>query len=578
MKAAARTLACLGAAAVLLGGCTGIPRSSAPQVVQPVGIAQPISPAAITPQPGADPRSIVTGFLANNVTDDEHHSAARAYLTPEAKNRWSDTTVTVVDNPQVGNFGADDTVTVLGHEIGTVDSSGIYSPSLQGDGTGTGGVAVRVSFGLKLVDGQWRIDALQNGLIMSAEEFQQHYQQHVVYFYDLAEKHLVPDPRFSPLIDPALLATWLMAQFVAGPREQLQSAVSTELPAQTDPRRVTVTLGTVIQIEVPGASQLDPNTRGRLAAQVASTLDQVSPGSPMSITDGGRPITIPSLSGDRFTAAVFSDALSPVNRLPTLYYVDKGAVLDGQGRPLPGAVGKGLYQLTSVALAGVGGSSALSIAGTTGPAGDASLLIGNVTNGLKPTGVVGPLSRPAWVPNLDEVWVGDGGALYRVGLDGSVTPVTATATSGKISGRFAAVRLSPEGSRVAVVLTADDGTSQIWVGAVVRAAGAVRVSNLEPISPQGVAITDVAWNDQLKLFAIGKEIATGEPSVYEVQCDGSRWTSRGIGNLPPPDSITVAENVVAAVSAGGTVWMQHAGGWIGATTDTTYGTNPVYLE
>ena len=74
--------------------------------------------------------------------------------------------------------------------------------------------------------------------------------------------------------------------------------------------------------------------------------------------------------------------------------------------------------------------------------------------------------------------------------------------AGKASGQVVAVRISPDGGRVALVLTTS-GSSQIYVGNIVRSANQVSVNDLQPISPQGVDVTDVAWNDQLKLFATG---------------------------------------------------------------------------
>jgi dipeptidyl aminopeptidase/acylaminoacyl peptidase len=177
--------------------------------------------------------------------------------------------------------------------------------------------------------------------------------------------------------------------------------------------------------------------------------------------------------------------------------------------------------------------------------------------------------------------VGDGPLVYRVQLNGRRSVVPVTGTNGAVSGRVTALRFSPEGTRVAVVLTATDGTAQVWVGSVVRTraqGGQVRVDSLEPVTPQGVAVTDVAWNDQLKLFAIGRDLTTGDPSVYEVQVDGSLWTPRGISNLPVPDSITVAQNEVAWVSAGGTVWAQQASAWTSRGTEGAFCTNPIYLE
>jgi hypothetical protein len=131
------------------------------------------------------------------------------------------------------------------------------------------------------------------------------------------------------------------------------------------------------------------------------------------------------------------------------------------------------------------------------------------------------------------------------------------------------------------VITASDGTAQVWVGSVVRNQAQVRVDSLEQITPQGIAIKDVAWNDSLKLFVIGRAVSSGDTNIFEVQVDGSLWTPRNITNLPQaPDSITVAENQVAWVSAGTTVWVQSAGSWAnpGPGNGQTNGVNPVYLE
>lgn len=565
-------------ALIVLTGCTGVPSSSRPEIITSLGAVQPVVPAAVTPQPGAEPRSIVAGFLANNATSDAHHLAARAFLTSEATNRWSDTTVTIVDSPQVGNPNNDNKVTVTGRLVGTIDGSGIYTPSLQGDGRGGGGAPVSLTFGLKQNNGQWRIDTLQNGLFISDSQFQGFYQQRTVYFYDQAEEHLVPDPRFSSLQDPTLLATWLMAQLAEGARADLQSATNTELPAQTDPRRVTAALGPVIKIEIPGASQLAPGTRDRLAAQVAMTLLPVASGTTISITDGGRAVTIPR-SGVTFTSTIFSDAIAPANEIPPLYYInDRGLVIGPDGTALPGPLGNGQYDMNAVGLARINGSATLLVAGTVGRAQAQTLYLGTDTGPLHPTSVTGVLSRPAWVPNQPEVWIGAAKTLYRVTTSGAARIVEIATTSGKLSGQITAVRFSPEGARIAIVLRTADNLGQIWLGSVVRADNSVRVSNLQQISPQGATITDIAWNDQLKLFAVGRDIG-GLPNVYELQSDGSLWTPRGIPNLPgAPDSITVAENVVASVSVANTVWIQRGGSWVSPAGGTTHGSNPVYLE
>lgn len=565
----------LAAAAALLSACAGVPSSSSPQIVQSVP-AQPIAVQAIGPVDGADPRAIVRGFLNNNATDDVHHAGAKAFLTKEAKNQWQDNSGTqIIDSPQIGNFD-NNSVTVSGRLIGTIDQAGVYSPSLPGDGQGVRGTLVQVPIGLARVDGEWRIDKPPTGLIIDSGQFPAYYSQYFVYFYDQAQQLFVPDARYSSLRDPAQLDTWLMTQLIGQPR----SSLSTDLPSIQNPAQIKVELGPVLRVEIPGASQLDSETQNRMAQQVAVTLDQVDKGAEMMITDGGRGVTIPQVGGTRFTAAQFPGATSLANNDPALYYIYRGGVVDAAGKPLAGGIGSGRYGLTSVALATYVSTPQLLVAATSGKSSSAKLLVGQTGGELKQTPITGALSRPAWVPNSDEVWVGDGKKIYRSTSTGGMSQVQFTAETGTVAGQIIALRFSPEGARVALVIKADDGTSQVWIGDIVRSGDAVRVGGLIPISPLGIAVTDVAWNDAFKLFAIGHEISSDEGGVFEVQCDGSVWTPRGIGTLPQdPDSISVAENVNASVSAGGTVWQQHGGTWISPTgSGTSYGTNPVYLE
>jgi hypothetical protein len=570
-----RLAAVLLIAALSLIGCTGVPTSSSPEIVKPVGVAQSAAPAA-TPAADADPRTIVLGFLAANAQANGHSAASRNFLTTDAKNRWSNTTVNVVDSLQVSNMTGG-VVTVRGRDMGSVNASGIYTPALQGDGRG--GVSVSFPFSMKQVGDQWRISKLGSGLILSYSEFQRIYHQRKIYFYDTAERYVVPDSRYSSLTDPSLLADWLVSQMADGPRPEIQNAVSREFPAQIDPRRVTVTLGPPAAVEVPGSSQLGASTRDRLAGQLALTLEQVTPGLAISILDGTQPITVSAAGETAFTASLFASALSPANPAPALFYIRDGAVVDAKGRRLPGQLGSPAAHLRSIALAGTSGNRDLRAAGTSGAPADARLLVGTEREGLRPTTLHGALSRPSWAPNLDEVWVGDGSQVYRF-ADGKAGQVPVGGAS-TLTGAVRSVQFSPEGSRVALVLDALDGrSSQIYIGSVVRTSALVRIDSLEPISPQGIDVVDVAWNDELKLFAIGKVRNTGESNVYEVQVDGSLWTSRtGSEDLPgAPDSITVAQGVPAWVSVGGTVWAQTGGSWASPNGGTSGCTNPTYLE
>lgn len=580
-------IAAVAAAVAVLAGCTGVPTSSAPQVVQSVGnTPQYSAPLEDSPQPGDDPRSIVTGFLGTNASEDARHLAARRFLTAEANNQWSDTKVYVLDAVQVGNPDARHRVAATGQVVGTIDANGIYTSSQV---VGSDGVPSTFNYTLRQVSGQWRIDKIQpGGLVISYQQFVDLYAQQAVYFFDQDEKRLVPDPRFTALRDPVALATWLMAQLAGGARPELQAATQSELPNLSDPpRRVTVDAGPPMRVEITGAGQLAPATRDRLAAQVALTLvPAVGMGGQLTISDGGRPVDIPAANGTVFSAAEFEKASEPVNTNPELYWLDDNGrvVEDSTGERLAGPLGNGDYHLDAVGLARLDDDSTTLAAGTVLEDGRHRLYAGT-SDKLHATTISDQhLSRPAWAPDRDEVWVGAGTKLYRTSSSprtpATVVPVTAAAGS-KVSGNVLAVRFSPEGSRVALVIGTPD-SAQLWLGSVVRSTQSVQVSNLQVISPSGVSIRDVGWNDQLKLFVIGQIGAAGSAHVYEVQCDGSEWSSRNTLALPgPPDSITVAVGQLAAVSAGDptTVWVQSSSSWTSATSGpSTPGTNPIYLE
>ena len=416
MTARMRMALAAAVSVALLAGCGGIPEKSAPQIIGPVGGASPSGEPTIAPTPGADPRSIVKGFLAASATSDQHHVAAKSFLTADARSLWKDTTVTIVDSELVGNFDAtDSTVSVSGRQIGTINAAGIYSPVLKG--SGEGGDVVPLSFGLRRVSGEWRIESLNPGILIGADDFERLYQQRSLYFMDLAGDGLVPDPRYTALQE-ADLATWLVGQLAAGPRPELQDAVDTGLPAQLNPSRVTVTIRAVSTVEVPGASQLEAASRNQLAAQLALTLQPVIGPSAVVITDSGKPITVPAVAGSEFTASQFASLTGPSPLAPRLYYLrDNGGLVDSTAKPVAGPIGSGAYDLTSVAVS-ASTSSNFAVAGTNGPATNSRLLVGSVRAGLHPTTVHGVLSRPAWVPGMSEVWVGDGPAVYRIGATG----------------------------------------------------------------------------------------------------------------------------------------------------------------
>lgn len=577
-----RILAALSVSALVLAGCSGVPRSSAPRVIRPVPIGGAgTSAAATTPAPNIAPQVLISDFLAANVLDASSQTSPQAFLTATARRTWSDSSVTVVDNPVPGQFEpASGTVRVSARVLGTVDASGQYLASSNTQ-------RQSLQYQVKLVNGQWRIDGLQDGLVLSENDFSLYFTQRPVYYYDLGRRYLVPDPRWTSLTDPDQLANWLMAGLASGPSDEIKNAVTIQsLPQQATARRISVQTGRITKIEIPGASQLPTAGLNELAAQVATTLTPAVQSGTMQITDGGRAVRIPDSGGTRFAAPRYADLSGPPQPPADVFFLRQGVMYGQDGSKVKGKVNDGRFFLQSVAVSRDRALRTLDIAATVNAGDDADareLLVGTQSGGLRRTAVRGPLTRPAFSPGRSEVWVGDGAKLYVVTVDNTTNTqrVTALALAGPVVDRIIALRLSPDGARIAIVVHSPGGLQQLYVGAVIRGPGQVRVDTLQQVSPQGVFVKDVAWAESLKLQAIGYNTSSFDNRIYDVGSDGSEFGSESIGNLPgAPTTLTVATSQPPWVTANKAVWQQqYSTQWASPTSSSrTSGYAAVYLE
>ncbi len=566
-------------AGALLAGCTGVPSDSAPQVVRTLdrgGNPGAVPRASATPQAGAAPRDIVNNFLIAGTAADAGHSQSRQFLTNAAARKWQDSTVTVVDETTVGVptiTGPGATVEVSGHRVGQLDARGVFSPSLKGTGVGD---QETFTFGLTQVSGQWRIDQLQPGVLISQPSFKASYLPRKLYFFDSTETTLVPDLRYCALGGQAL-ATWLLTELLAGPRPELAPSVLNEVPDQVG--HPSVVDGDPLVVEMPGTGQLDANGRNRLAAQLAYTLSQTRfvPGTQLELTDSGRVVVIPAAHSPTFTAANFS-SVGPDNIAPGVqpYFLRDGEVIGGiDNRPVSGPLGEPGRGWTSVAL-------------RRSPAGD--LQVAAVADNMLQVGTAsrlarvklppGVLSRPEWRPYADDAWVGVGvkGAIYRVSPGGLPKPVSITSPVGGLPpGQVLAVRFSPDGVRLAAVLRAADGTTTAWIGSVVTSSSDVRIDSFEPLTPARLAVTDLAWADSTKVVMVAGA-PNDETRVWQVFSDGSVLTPlTNIGLPGAPTSIAAAPQQSPLVSASDSIWTERGSSWTSFPNSTpTPGTNPVY--
>ena len=579
----------LAGLALALTACTGIPTSSAPQVIQPVHIGASASPA-ISPTPGEAPLSLVQGFLQAGAADPSGTTSARSFLTTSARVQWAATSVTIIDNPQYVPYDrSTGYVGVTGQQVAQINANGVYLP-VQG--------SFQSQFHVTLVDGQYRIDKLPSGLglLLTSDEFRNAFHQYPIYFYDLNDQYLVPDYRwtaFSPT-DLTDLVQWEVGQLVSGPRPSMVNTVnqSYTLPSGlgTSNSHVVVTSAPndPLEIEIPGSSQLAGDVRNRLAAQLCQMVAAIQPSGPvMEITDSKVPVEIPAVRSSEFTQASFpTKGLVPPTPPVGVYYLASGQLRTGNGSPVAGALGRGQFYLDSVALhPAIENAQTLLVAGVAGQ--DDELAVGTEDLGLRVTNLKNVTTRPTFDPGTDEVWVGVGKTLERATISGqsaTIASVPIQSLTGPVGslGVIKAVRMSPEGARIALIVAGPNNTTQLYVGAVVRQNNQVHVQGLSLLSPSGAVLQDVAWSDGRRLVAVGYDGSAQNQRVYDVGVDGSDWTEASTTLAGQLTSVTVAPSQPVWVSTEtdgvSYIWQQISGGWRAPVKAQTQGGNPVYVE
>ncbi|MFL6163887.1 MAG: LpqB family beta-propeller domain-containing protein [Jatrophihabitantaceae bacterium] len=575
----------LFASVLMITGCTGIPDSSAPQVVRSVQRtpASDLPLTHITPQPGEGPDTVVGKFLDTGVDADAGHSASRQFLTSAANRRWQDSQTVILDEAKPGDvtFTSDGAqVPVTGRRVGQLDANGVFTPILKRMGAGD---VETFNYGLIRVAGQWRINQLQPSVVISAQAFGDSFQQRSLYFFDSSHTILVPDLRYSSLTGQAL-ASWLLAELLLGPRPELTQSVLNEVPDQVG--KPAVLIGNPIMVEMPGTAQLDLQGRSDLAAQLAFTLGRAFSDSQLELTDSGKPVRVPGAPNLPFGTADFPsvspDSVAPDNVAPDggVYFIRDGAMVDSKGLPVP--LGQNAHDFSSVALRRISSESMLAAGVTT----SGQLLIGD-DRGLTPISVPKVTSRPEWRPFFNDVWLGAGarGGIYRVSPGEPAKLVSVSSQVGTLPiAPVTALRFSPDGDRIAVVIRGADGVGEAWIGSVVTSGSGVtgssdvRIDSLEPLTPPALAVTDLAWADSTKLLLVAAEPGA-EAQVCEIYSDGSKRDPILNTRLPgPPTAIAAVLGQPLVVSAGGTIWTRIHNTWtsISGTGAPVAGINPVY--
>lgn len=520
--------------ALLVAGCAAIPTSGpVREVADDAGLGQSTvrySPAL--PAEGAAPADIVRGFLDAMLAYPSSTRTASAFLSPSAAEEWrpqagvtvySGAELVVLGNrPRTSADGPEDvqTIPVTIDEDGRLDPRGTFSP-------GRGGRTV--SYRLVQIDGQWRIDDPQAGLMVTQKFFDDYFRPFNLYFFDAPAARLAATPVHLPVDDR--LAAALVSGLARGTDVR---GLRTFVPP-VDALRPTVPVdGGIAEVgfsddEPSGDSEPDVD---RLSAQLVWTLRQV-PGlegvriglGPDTLTPTGAGIQ-PLTAWQEYGPADRSRGYALVNDKVVQLSDDAVAPIAGPwGDDAQGAVGVALTA-RSVALLRPG-RAAVRVAPRTGSA-------GVQVTGTEFLDPIADSSGRFWLVDRP-----NGGVRVRVVVDDDVRVVDTSALGRR---DLRALDVSPDGSRV-VLTTGAGAAARILVAPIVRDRDDVEVAIGRPtrVSVDAAAPRSAVWSDAVRVgFLAGGESA---PQVHTAIIDGSATTGGATGGravLPEVDGVRLA--------------------------------------
>ncbi len=511
---------------VVLAGCASIPTSGP---VREVGEAGGLGQSTVRytpalPTEGASPTDVVRGYLDAMLAYPASTRTAAAFLTPRAAEDWKPQSgVTVYDGPRVAlqNDAArradgveGESVAVTIDEVGRVRSDGRYA-------AGRGGRAV--TYRLVQVDGEWRIDDPQRGLLVTATFFADYYRPFQVYFFDRPAERLTSVPVHLPVDDR--LAAALVAILARGPGDdRLRSFV----PPESELRPTVPVRDGVADVGFL-SGELSDTDEERLSAQVVWTLRQV-----------------PALTGVRIT--VGRESVAPTG--PVVQPIDGWGEYDTSGarHRVHALRGDRVVEIVGDELAPIAGPWGRDAGGaaSVGVSDQDVALVSARRDQVRLAARDGAVRRtvgavdalPPTVDADDDFWLVDrprGETRVRL-VDGAQVRTVAAPRLADLDVR--AFDVSPDGARyVATVGAGRD--ARIVVGGIERSAKdrVLRLAAPTALHLDAKSARSAVWSDPVRIAFIG----TGRTGVqvHTVLIDGSSPADAGTGGraaLPGVDA------------------------------------------
>jgi len=544
-----------------MAACTLIPTTGpvihVSQSPLPTG-APPVDVEPAPPVPGANPESILAGFLTAVASGSPSRFAiARQYLTTRAAEEWDPTqSVTIYSSDGSPPIVTDQSAVLKTTVIGRVDAEGHFTAVEEPDFTHNFVIT-------KGVDGQWRIGDPGPGIFVSQYLFQKSFRAVAMNYFNREFDRLVTENLYINWA--SVTPTAAVQALLRGPSAWLSPAALTVIPAHTKlfVESVPVQDGVAQVSLTQPAAGLSEDQQVQMAAQILSTLRGVAPSiTGVRIDVAGVPLAVPGEDEDGVVRAdaisAYTTSVSPLSQ-DAYGLLPEGSVVRLPSSPaaLPQPVPGGLGEPEPV-WGDIPHSLAVDPAGNTlALATESSLWLASTRSGE-------PANKQFDDPGLIRPQI-DAGGVWTIAHEEGVPKLWLVPNRGKVvntplpeleGADIVSFRVSPDRSRIALVARFEDA----------EVLGLLRISSMSPLAADGwrplVVDTgrgtldkclDVGWASAMQLVVLASSTKDASPVVYRLDVDAALVTSLGPVGDDTPTGLAVqprTDNPVIMVVTG----------------------------
>lgn len=477
---------------VILAGCTRLPQSGpVGRSDQQEGGEAPASYIYNPPAPaeGATAEQVATGFINAGSGIQDDFATARKYMTDEAAENWNPEARTLIysSQPAVVASDAENEFTVQFEIQGVVDEAGVHSQTSENS-------TEALTLSMTRVDGEWRVSEAPNGIVLDSSQFNALYASQRLFFYDPSFSYAVPDVRW--FLNRSGQTAEIVQALMDGPAAYLDGAVASAFPAGSELSRPSVPVRSgAAEVDVSSTTLTDtgPLERQRMQQQLELTLSDLARISEVEMSVGLNPV---DLGEDDPEFQAVEDSMSVgslqvgVDESDQLVYYEGAAVL-----PVSGLADLGNLEPKDPTMS-VDNSEFVFLNGSR------TALYWANREGTVETLAEG---EELIAPSLDHAgwsWTADRGAdttQINAVQRGDRRDVSAEWLQDR---QIQALRVSPDGARVALVVGDDDGgNNELYIAGVVRDSDGAPLAIGSPISMDtSVPINDVVWYSTSELL------------------------------------------------------------------------------